>query len=418
MTVTTHNNTKGLARAFDVRTGKLLWTFNTIPRPGRVRQRHLGERLVGDQRQHRRVDADHRGRGSSASSICRSNRRPPTSTAASVPATICSARASSRRSQDRQAQVALPVRASSDLGPRHVVGAAAGRHHRRRQADQGRGRAEQAELSLRVRSRHRASRSGRSTRQPVPQGDVPGERYSPTQPIPTQAAGLRAHRTSKIPDDVIDFTPELRAKALENPEALSSTSTRHALQPADRRQRERPARRDRTIGNASGGTNWPGGGYRSGDATSSTRRPAIGVRSPGVDRRRRRRVSPTCPYHGRRRWAGVPVCARPPAPAAHADAPRPQARREPPPAAHGREREPFRGSTSQGLPIVKPPYGVLAAIDLDRGEIIWQVPHGDTPDAVRNHPTLKGMNIPKTGQNGSVGVAGHQDARDRWATRR
>ena len=34
MTVTTHNNTKGLARAFDVRTGKLLWTFNTIPRPG------------------------------------------------------------------------------------------------------------------------------------------------------------------------------------------------------------------------------------------------------------------------------------------------------------------------------------------------------------------------------------------------
>ena len=33
-TVSTHNNTKGLVRAFDVRTGKLLWTFNTIPRPG------------------------------------------------------------------------------------------------------------------------------------------------------------------------------------------------------------------------------------------------------------------------------------------------------------------------------------------------------------------------------------------------
>ena len=72
MTVKTHNNTKGLVRAFDVKTGKLLWTFNTIPKPGRVRQRHVGERVVGDQRQHRRLDADHGRRGSSASSTCRS----------------------------------------------------------------------------------------------------------------------------------------------------------------------------------------------------------------------------------------------------------------------------------------------------------------------------------------------------------
>ena len=54
--------------------------------------------------------------------------------------------------------------------------------------------------------------------------------------------------------------------------------------------------------------------------------------------------------------------------------------------------------------MVKPPYGVLAAIDLTRGELKWQVPHGDTPDVVRNHPKLKGMTIPKTGQGGSVGV--------------
>ena len=39
-----------------------------------------------------------------------------------------------------------------------------------------------------------------------------------------------------------------------------------------------------------------------------------------------------------------------------------------------------------------------------KGELKWQVPHGDTPDVVRNHPKLKGMNIPKTGQGGSVGV--------------
>src|SRR5205807_2947304 len=52
----------------------------------------------------------------------------------------------------------------------------------------------------------------------------------------------------------------------------------------------------------------------------------------------------------------------------------------------------------------KPPYGVLAAINLDRGELMWQAPHGDTPDDVRTHPALRGLNIPKTGQAGTQGV--------------
>ena len=58
----------------------------------------------------------------------------------------------------------------------------------------------------------------------------------------------------------------------------------------------------------------------------------------------------------------------------------------------------------EGLPIVKPPYGVMAAIDVNKGDLLWQVPHGDTPDNIKNHALLKGMNIPKTGQSGSVGV--------------
>src|SRR6185503_20976556 len=62
------------------------------------------------------------------------------------------------------------------------------------------------------------------------------------------------------------------------------------------------------------------------------------------------------------------------------------------------------GLTVNGLPIVKPPYGVLSAINLDRGELMWSVAHGDTPDTVRNHPALKGLTIPKTGMSGSVGV--------------
>jgi quinoprotein glucose dehydrogenase len=56
------------------------------------------------------------------------------------------------------------------------------------------------------------------------------------------------------------------------------------------------------------------------------------------------------------------------------------------------------------LPILKPPYGIISAVNLDRAEIVWQVPHGDTPDNVRNHPALKGLTIPKTGQPGTSGI--------------
>src|SRR5205823_7612848 len=57
---------------------------------------------------------------------------------------------------------------------------------------------------------------------------------------------------------------------------------------------------------------------------------------------------------------------------------------------------PVRGGTTvQGLPLLKPPYATISAISLSKGEIVWQVPHGDTPDAVRNHPALKGLTIPK-----------------------
>jgi quinoprotein glucose dehydrogenase len=58
----------------------------------------------------------------------------------------------------------------------------------------------------------------------------------------------------------------------------------------------------------------------------------------------------------------------------------------------------------QGLSIVKPPYAVISAINLDRGDLQWQVPYGETPDVVRNHPALKGKDIANTGQGGSVGL--------------
>ena len=60
-------------------------------------------------------------------------------------------------------------------------------------------------------------------------------------------------------------------------------------------------------------------------------------------------------------------------------------------AAGGRGRRWWRRwLTVDGLSILKPPYGTISAVNLDRGEIVWQVPHGDTPDNVRNHPALEG----------------------------
>jgi hypothetical protein len=71
------------------------------------------------------------------------------------------------------------------------------------------------------------------------------------------------------------------------------------------------------------------------------------------------------------------------------------------------------------LAAVKPPYGILSAINLDRGEIVWQVPHGDTPDNVRNSPLLRGLNIPKTGQvEPAVSDRRSRRRSSSWATRR
>jgi len=59
--------------------------------------------------------------------------------------------------------------------------------------------------------------------------------------------------------------------------------------------------------------------------------------------------------------------------------------------------------TVQGLPFIKPPYGRITAIDLNKGDIVWQVAHGETPDNIRNNPALKGLTIPRTGQRGNAG---------------
>ena len=194
---------------------------------------------------------------------------------------------------------------------------------------------------------------------PVPQGDVPGEWYSPTQPFPTRPPAY--DRQGSSIDDLIDFTPELRAEAVE----LVSRYRLGPLFTPPVVSREDGPIATLGLGAGSGGTNWPGGGYdpethilyvpsRTGFYSWEL------IPTPGPDVSDMRYVKGTTKY-------GV---------------------------GHGG----LRDLNVRGLPLVKPPYGRLSAIDLDRGDILWQTPHGDTPDRVRHHPALRNLDIPRTGE--------------------
>jgi quinoprotein glucose dehydrogenase len=239
---------------------------------------------------------------------------------------------------------------------------------------------------------------------PVPQSDVPGEKTSPTQPYPPDKLRY-ARNFFTLPDDLIDFTPALRAEAVTRAERYRWAST--PFNP--------PMLGDVkgvlgaiTVGTA---TNWPGGGLD--PETHVLYAPAgntPGVRSLTASPAGFSDIKYITGVAGRpvvEYWGPGDCCA---ADSGHktrtdlpllpgARSPAGDAAAGPPPDESG-----AGGLTVQGLPIVKPPYGLLSAIDLDRGQLLFQVPHGDTPDNVRNHPALKGLNIPKTGQAGTSGV--------------
>jgi quinoprotein glucose dehydrogenase len=224
---------------------------------------------------------------------------------------------------------------------------------------------------------------------PVPQSDVPLERTSPTQPFPTRPPAFDRQGVSL--DDLIDFTPELKAEAAK---LVSRFKLGPLYTPAI------VSRWDGLLGTLvmpsnNGGPNWPGGAVDPETGIlyiySFTQVTARGlIHDPtrsdmeyiqGMDR--------------------APASAGEPG-APPADGPVGRGRAGGRGGGDGGEGEGGGGArlTVQGLPLIKPPWGRITAIDLGKGEIVWQVAHGETPDLVRNHPALKGLTIPRTGRPG------------------
>ncbi len=438
MTVKTHNNTKGLARAFDVRTGKLLWTFNTIPRPGEFGNdtwendswKENGNTGVWTQIT---VDEDlglvYLAVEDPTSDFYGGHRPGNNLFGDSL---VCVDLKTGQRKWHYQVVhhpiwdydlSSAPILLDINVAGKPIKAVALP--------------SKQAYLYV----------FDRVTGQPVwpieeravPKSDVPGEKAAATQPFPTKPPAY-ARTYVKVPDDIIDFTPEMRTQALEILKHYKVEQTPFVPLIVGKSD---GLLGSLNIGNTNGGTNWPGAGAdpethvaylpasNAAMTSGSLREPPPGftdiryvsgrdgtdfvpAEGPGYGsaadyielsgearagrggggRGGRGGAAPAAGEAGRGAQAAGGGGRAAGGGAAAAGA-----------AGAGRGAAGFSlGNGVQGLSILKPPYGVLSAINLDRGELMWQVPHGDTPDNIRNHPALKGMDIPKTGQSGAVGL--------------
>jgi len=193
---------------------------------------------------------------------------------------------------------------------------------------------------------------------PVPKGDVPGEWYSPTQPIPLDSHGKPfAYDLQGVTEDnLIDFTPELHAEALQ---ILKDYAYGPLFFPVIIPGQGIGAGKKASLHfpGTYGGTNWPGA---------------------GLDPETNILYVPS---------AHTPVAAKLVKPSAGSDT--------------EWVRQGYEWPVGpKGLPLFKPPYGRLVAIDLNKGEIKWTVANGDGP---RDHPAIKDLNLPPLGNPGRVG---------------
>jgi quinoprotein glucose dehydrogenase len=228
---------------------------------------------------------------------------------------------------------------------------------------------------------------------PVPQTTMHGEKTAKTQPFPSRPPAFS--RTHVSENDLIDFTPELRAQALKNLARFRWEQIPYVPPVGPESDKLGTI----NIANTTGGINWPGSGFDPETGIFYTHAHNSAITVAKYDEEEFAKVNPDNFKSKPRlpRWEAEPDYGLP--------------RRRP----DGTTAVPqirFGGQSGRqalaegldGLPILKPPYGLMAAIDVNKGDLMWQVPHGDTPDVVRNNPRLRGLTIPKTGQAGNVGV--------------
>lgn len=184
---------------------------------------------------------------------------------------------------------------------------------------------------------------------PVPAGDVPGEWYSSTQPYPTMPAPFDRQGFSE--DDLIDFTPELRALAIDAVQDFRLSPSLYS--PPSLAEAPDGTRGLLSLPSSTGGANWEG----------SAIDPETGIL-----------------YVPSR--TVVQALALGKNPDSDLDLSQGFGVRVP---------------RIQGLDLVKPPYGRITAIDMNSGEHLWWVANADTPERIANHPLLAGIDLPPTG---------------------
>lgn len=193
----------------------------------------------------------------------------------------------------------------------------------------------------------------------VPRSDLPGEKLSPTQPFPTRPLPYDLQGLTE--DDLIDFTPELRREALENVKNYKIGPIFNAPIQVDH-----PSGKRSFVLCPNGATNIYG-------PTSADPETGVLYVSSNTGCRSENMVpgqvmdEPDDPKTTGKTLSDWVVS----------------------------NRGDFHGPS--GLPIFKPPYSRITAIDMNTGEHLWQIPNGDTPDFIKNHAALKGIDLPNTG---------------------
>ncbi|HWV94174.1 MAG TPA: PQQ-binding-like beta-propeller repeat protein, partial [Vicinamibacterales bacterium] len=202
----------------------------------------------------------------------------------------------------------------------------------------------------------------------VEASDVPMEKANPTQKFVVKPPAY--DRQGVAIDDLIDYTPELRAEAVK---LVSRFKIGPIFTPPVVSKFDGPLG-TLMLPAATGGANWQGGSFDPETGVfyifTNTEVTPLGL-VPGAER-------PSEPSD----MAYVRGQTKNPADPKAADIP----------------------VTVQGLPLIKPPYGRITALDLKQGTMLWQIAHGETPDNIRNHPALKGLTIPRTGRQGRIGT--------------